>query len=260
MAQSLAITGVSAGYAHHPVIASLSLAPIGPGVATLVGPNGAGKSTLLRAVAGLLPATGSVQVDGRELVGAPLRERAAKVTFMPQSLPQRIGLTVFEATLSALRASPVEDLSFAETRRLHERALSALERVGVADLAMRPLDHLSGGERQLASLAQAIVREPKVLLLDEPTSALDLRHQVSVMQLVRALADDGRIVLAVLHDLNLAAAWSDHLVVLHRGRVDCEGSPEETLTPAMLARVYGVQAVVDHYHGRPRVEVEGLTP
>jgi iron complex transport system ATP-binding protein len=256
---TLSIRDLVSGYAQHPVIRGLSIDAIrSHHVCALVGPNGAGKSTLLRAIAGLLPAQGSIMLDGQELVGASPRERARRVTFMPQALPQRIGLTVFEATLSALRASPVEDVSFAATRALHQRVMTTLERVGIAGLAMRALDHLSGGERQLASLAQAVVRQPKVLLLDEPTSALDLGHQVAVMSLVRDLAADGRIVLAVLHDLNLAAAWADQIVVVHGGRVDTDAAPHDALTAAMLARVYGVRADVSSHRGRPRVDVEGL--
>jgi len=258
-AQTLAVRDLVAGYAQRPVIRGLSIEAIRAGhVCALVGPNGAGKSTLLRALAGLMPVQGSIQLDGQELVTASQRERARRVTFMPQTLPQRVGLTVFEAMLSALRASPLEDVSFSETRALHERIMATLHRVGIAALAMRPLDHLSGGERQLASLAQSVVREPAVLLLDEPTSALDLRHQVSVMSLVRDLAADGRIVLAVLHDLNLAAAWADQLVVLHDGRVAAAGPPAEALTSEMLARVYGVRAEVVRDRGRSRIEVEGL--
>lgn len=259
-ALDLAITGLSAGYPHKPVIEHLTLDPVRAGaLSVLVGPNGAGKSTLLRAIAGLIPARGSVRVGGTELIDASVRTRAARIAFMPQSLPQRVGLTVLEGMMSALRASPVEDVDLTASRVLHDRVMATLDRVGIAGLAMEPLDHLSGGERQLASLAQAIVREPKVLLLDEPTSALDLRHQVSVMGLVRQLAADGRIVVAVLHDLNLAAAWADHVVVLNRGALDCAGPPASAITPDVLARVYGVHAHVDQdARGRARVTVDGL--
>ena len=136
---------------------------------------------------------------------------------MPQTLPQRVALTVLEAVIAALRASPLADRDRPADERA-TRAVAVLERVGIADLALEPLDHLSGGQRQLASLAQAIVREPAVLLLDEPTSALDLRHQVVVMTLVREFAAEGRIVIVVVHDLSLAARWADQVVVLEQGR------------------------------------------
>lgn len=245
MTPQLTIANVAAGYGRKPVLHELTLDPIRPGhITALVGPNGAGKSTLLRVLAGLLPATGSVRLGERELIDASIDAHAAHVSFMPQLLPQRIGLTVFEGVIAALKASPFgnERLDNATIRR---RAIAVLERVGMADLALEPIGHLSGGQRQLASLAQAIVREPAVLLLDEPTSALDLGHQVRVMGLVHALAAEGRIVVAVVHDLALAARWAGHVVVLHHGRLDASGPPSEAITPTVLGRVYGVDARVE---------------
>ena len=137
--------------------------------------------------------------------------------------------------------------------------MATLERVGIGDLALSPLDHLSGGERQLASLAQAIVREPALLLLDEPTSALDLRHQVVVMELVRELAAEGRIVVVVLHDLNLAVRWAGHVVVLDQGRAVAVGPPGDAISPDVLARVYGVAARIEPVgQGRSQIVVDGL--
>jgi iron complex transport system ATP-binding protein len=263
-AHALRIANLTAGYRGHRVLDHLSLDGIVAGrVTALVGPNGAGKSTLLKVLAGLLPARGSVTLGDRELLQWPLRERARHVTFMPQSLPQRIGLTVLEATISALRASattaPEPRATDHDSRPTEHRALAALERIGISDLGLSPLDQLSGGERQLASLAQAIVREPAVLLLDEPTSSLDLRHQVVVMRLIADLATEGRIVVVVLHDLNLAARWAGQIVVLHHGRAAAVGSPLETMTPEVLARVYGVRATIEvAASGRPHVVVDDL--
>ena len=256
---SLTITGLTAGYGARKVVRDLSLGPIEPGqITALVGPNGAGKSTLLRALAGLLPATGSLKLGDRELLALPLRDRSTIVTFMPQTLPQRVGLTVLEGVISALRASPLA----AQTesgRAIERRAIATLERVGIGDLALSTLDHLSGGERQLASLAQAIAREPALLLLDEPTSALDLRHQVVVMGLVHQLAEEGRIVVVVLHDLNLAVRWAGQVVVLDQGRAVAVGSAAEAITPEVLGRVYGVDARIEPIgNGRSQVVVEGL--
>lgn len=255
---ALEISGLSAGYRNRPVIRDLTLAPIpSGGVTALVGPNAAGKSTLLRALAGLLPVQGSVRLDGADLGRVSLADRAGRVGFMPQTLPQGVGLSVLESVLSALRATPFE-ASANGAAKPRDRALLVLERLGLTGAALDSLDRLSGGQRQLVGLAQAVVREPRLLLLDEPTSALDLRHQVLVMSMVRALAAEGRIVVVVLHDLNLAARWADHIVVLHGGSLYAQGSPDEAITPEMLASVYGVAARVEPCsRGALQVVVDG---
>lgn len=240
----LKVTGLSSGYRGRAVLHDLALPDMRPGeVLSLLGPNAAGKSTLLRALAGLHPAQGSVALDGRELNGLSLAERARSITYMPQTLPQGVALTVLETLVGALRASPVEGVAV-EDDAAH--ALSVLERLGMHGLAMQRLDQLSGGQRQLASLAQAVVRGPRVLLLDEPTSALDLRHQLRVLRLVGELARErGMIVIMVLHDLPAAARASDRVVVLSNGAVAAAGAPDEAITPAILAQVYQVSARVE---------------
>lgn len=245
MNTSLEIRDFSAGYSHRKILSHLSLQPMFPGqVTALVGPNGAGKSTLLRSIAGLLPSQGTLLLGGRDLSHASLADRTRYISFMPQALPQPVALTVLEASMNALMVSPQRS----DRQTLHDahlRSMEVLERIGIADIALERLDRLSGGQRQLASLAQAIVRNPELLLLDEPTSALDLRHQVLVMSLVRDFARSGRIAIVVLHDLNLAARWSDHVVVLQKGAVHIAGSPAEAFTPRVLGDVYQVEARVE---------------
>lgn len=241
----LGITGLTAGYRRRPVIRDLSLPRFEPGsMVALVGPNAAGKSTLLRALAGLMKSRGDIRLDGRDVTAMPAAERAAAITYMPQSLPQRVALTVMEAVLSALRASPSHGGEDAEA--LRRRAVGALDRLAIGHLALESLDELSGGQRQMASLAQAIVREPRVLLLDEPTSALDLHYQYRVMSRVSDLSRErGIITVVVLHDIGLACRWADRVVVLSRGEIAAAGSPAEAVTPDILARVYGVEARVE---------------
>lgn len=240
------VTNLTAGYVGRPVIEGLSLPDVAPGqIVSLIGPNAAGKSTLLRALAGLAPAEGSVRYGERELLPLSLGERAAYLTYMPQTLPQGIGLSVLETVISAQLAS-----AGGEARLSHEtataRAIEALCLLGIDGLAMDRLDRLSGGQRQLAALAQALVRNPKVLLLDEPTSALDLHHQLRVLKLVRRLATErGLAVIVVLHDLHAAMRASDCVVVLSHGAVAAFGSPAEAITPEILARVYRVVARVE---------------
>jgi iron complex transport system ATP-binding protein len=214
----------------------------------------------LRSLAGLVPSTGSMQLGDLDLNRLGLAERARHVAFMPQTLPQNAELTVLEGVIGALKASPLPDFdgSAAAARR---RAVRALDRLDILDLAMRGVGHLSGGQRQMASLAQAIVRAPRLLLLDEPTSALDLRHQLDVMQVVRDLAREGRIVIVVLHDLTLAATWADNLIVLSGGTVAAEGPVETALTAPVLNAVYGVEARVERCsRGRLHIMVDGPAP
>jgi iron complex transport system ATP-binding protein len=259
---ALTIESLSAGYGARRVLQGLTLPPLPLGeVTALVGPNGAGKSTLLRVLAGLIPGRGSAKLGGDEILRLHPRQRARTVSFMPQMLPQRVALTVLEGVIAALRASPVSGSGDDDgsSDALVRRAIAVLDRIGIVDLAHEPLDALSGGQRQLASLAQAVVRDPAILLLDEPTSALDLRHQAIVIDIVRQFAAAGRIVIVVVHDLSLAARWADRVVVLGRGTAAAVGTPEQALTPDVLARVYGVRARVERCtRGRIQVIVDGI--
>lgn len=255
--ETLSIDRLSAGYPRRRVIDGLTLDPFPAGrITALVGPNAAGKSTLMLALSGLIRATGSVRLGPRDILAMDVAERANVVTFMPQALPQGVALSALESVMASLKASPMASL---ETRgtRIRERAFAALQRLSIGDIAMERLSRLSGGQRQLVSLAQAVIREPRVLLLDEPTSALDLRHQAQVMGLVRELAREGKVVVIVLHDLNLAARWADHVVVLADGAVAAQGNPATAITSGMLARVYGVKALVERSSlGHLQVSVE----
>lgn len=259
---TLQVKGLHTGYRDRHVIRGLDMPELRPGeVHSLVGPNAAGKSTLMRALAGLQPARGSVRLGGQELLGLPLAEHARRITYMPQTLPQGVALSVLESVIGALRASATGHPGDGDHHAAQQRAAGILERVGILHLALEGLDHLSGGQRQLVSLAQALVREPRVLLLDEPISALDLQHQWRVMQLVRELARErGLIALMVLHDLQIAARWSDGIVMLADGAVVATGTPTEAITPDSLSRVYRVAARVEHCsRGGLQIMVDGVT-
>jgi iron complex transport system ATP-binding protein len=257
MEKGLEIAGLHAGYPRREVLCGLSLPPLRAGtIAAVIGPNGAGKTTLLRALGGLLPARGRACHDGRNLLQLPPAELARRVTYMPQALPAGVALTVIESVITALRVASPPDMGEAA---MHARADAVLERLEVAHLAFHPIDELSGGQRQLVSFAQAIVRRPAILLLDEPTSALDPRHQIDVMQAVREIADRERmIVLAVLHDLNLALRWADMVAVLADGALAAAGAPEEAVTAEILARAYHVEARVERCsRGRLQILYDG---
>jgi len=201
----------------------------------LIGPNGAGKSTLLKAVAGLVRASGSVRLEGRALTAGPRHG----IAYMPQDTGAGASLSVLEVILMGrlenlgLRISPV----------LRSTALDLLTRFGLAALAHRPVGALSGGQRQLVFLAQTLFRVPRVMLLDEPTAALDLRHQLTVLERVRAeVADRHALAVIAVHDLTLAARFADRILCLHRGGIVADGAPHEVLDRPLLREVYGVEA------------------
>ncbi|HLW50738.1 MAG TPA: ABC transporter ATP-binding protein [Sphingobacteriaceae bacterium] len=253
----LEIKGLNAGYGRKAILHQLDIPPFEVGqVTVLTGPNAAGKSTLLRALAGLLEVQGSMKFNGQELVGMSARQRAGIVGFMPQHVPNNINLSVMEAVISALKASPFDAVS-GKNNSLHGRALDILERIGITHLALDHLSQLSGGQRQIASLARTVVRDPKILLLDEPTSALDLKHQVKVMKLARSFAMDGRIVIIVLHDLNLALRWADRVIVMDKGKIAGYGNPTESITAQTIAKVYGVHVrIINCPLGQPHMIVD----
>lgn len=248
----LHVSHLSTGYRGRPVIRDLTLSAIRAGeVTALVGPNAAGKTTLLRAMAGLLPATGEVRLRGSNLLAMPSVERASLVSYMPQSLPERTSLTVLESVMAPLRVSGYRG-------NARDRAVAVLDQLGIADIALEPIEHLSGGQRQLCALAQSLATDPAVLLLDEPTSALDLRHQAVVMGLARALAEAGRIIICVLHDLAQAGRWADTIIVMSNGACHAQGSPGGTITSQMLADVYAVRAKTEQSSGYLQIIVQGL--
>ncbi len=257
--RSLHIKSISAGYPGKPdLIRELSTRSFNPGVITaLVGPNAAGKSTLLKSIAGLLPARGEVYLDKQNILRLPLLKKAGIISYMPQYLPFDVSLTVIESLVTSLKVSPLDHIS-AHAPDVRKKAFDILEKMDIVHLAMEPLDELSGGQRQLVSLAQAVVRNPHVLLLDEPTSALDLQHQVSVMKWVQDYAAQHKIVLMVLHDINMAIRWADEILVLHEGKVYKHDTPDKVFTPAVLKEVYKVDAAVEYSAGgHLQVRVEG---
>ncbi|MGN7099145.1 ABC transporter ATP-binding protein [Brevundimonas diminuta] len=241
----LSISGLDAGYGGQPIISGFSLPPLTAGeVVSVVGPNGAGKSTLLRSLAGLIPAHGSIRLDEAELTRLSLADRAKRVTYMPQTLPQGVALTVLETVVASIRATPLRGAVYTDAQAA-ERAYEVLQRINAEALAGQRLDRLSGGQKQLAGLAQALAREPRLLLLDEPTSALDLHYQLRVLDLAReAAAERGMTVMIVLHDLQAAARVSDRIAVMAKGKLVAFGTPDEAITPGILAEVYRVSARV----------------
>jgi iron complex transport system ATP-binding protein len=223
-------------------------------VTGLIGPNGAGKSSLLRLLGAVaVPHTGSVQLNGSSIHALRRKDRARRLAFVEQSADTDLPLTVLDVVLlgrlpyrSLLAGTSDEDLGVARC---------SLSAVGLDGFTERQYGTLSGGERQRVQLAKALAQEPEVLLLDEPTNHLDVNAQLAAMELVRNLAADGVAVLAALHDINIAAAYCDQVIVLQDGKVAAAGPTTEVVTPGLIRRVYGVEAVVLEHPltGRPLV-------
>ena len=213
----------------------------------IIGPNGAGKSTLVRLLAGILhPSAGTIRLRGRPLASWSRRERAREIALVPQDPRVDFPYSVLEVVLMG-RAPHTSALGLAGPHDLAV-ARGALGLLEVADLEDRSIDELSGGERQRVFLARALAQEPHVLLLDEPTTHLDLRHQTQLHDVARRRCrDDGLAVLTVMHDVNLAAAYCDRLILLAAGRVACAGPPAVVLDAAVLERAFGARLWVGRH-------------
>lgn len=238
----LVVGDISFEYDSSPVLQGVSF-HVHPGqVVSIIGPNGSGKSTLLRCLASVLkPKTGTVLLNGEEMTRMAPRRRAQLLGYVPQLDGEVFPLTVWEAVLLGRKPHLSWRVSSADTQVV-ERVLSFM---GLQGLARRYLNELSGGERQRVYLARVLAQEPYAFLFDEPTSSLDLRHQLEVLEQIKRLAEDGqRLVIMVLHDLNLAARFSHHLIFLRHGKIHAAGPPEEVLTPQNLKAVYGIEAMV----------------
>ncbi len=245
----LVVDSIVAGYPGRDVLRHVSLRARAGELLALIGPNGAGKTTLLRTIGGTIrPRTGSVRLDGRDLLRLSPRERARLVATAPQGATFPAGFNVAETVL--LGRHPHLPLFGGERRRDFEAARTAMVRTGVWFLAGRRVESLSGGEQQRVLIARALAQEPRVLLLDEATAHLDLRYQAQVLRLVRALARDGLVTIATLHDLNLAALYADRLALLDDGEITAYGTPADVLQPELLSRVYGVHLSVTRHPSR----------
>ena len=247
---AIRLEGLGARYGRKLLLQDVTTPAFAGGeVVAVIGPNAAGKSTLFKRIAGLLRGPGQVHVE------AARRERNA-ICYMPQDTTTNAVLTVYESILLARKQGSSWSVGDVDLRRIDE-TMAAL---GIADIAFRNIGELSGGQRQLASLAQTLVREPEILLMDEPTSALDLSRQVEVLTLMRDLARTrDMVVLIALHDLNHALRFSDRTLVIAGGRLVACGPSAEIVTPVLLRQVYRVEARIEPCsRGIGQVIVDGV--
>jgi iron complex transport system ATP-binding protein len=255
----LSLRGVCAGYDDGDVLRGVDL-DVAPGeLVALAGPNGCGKTTLLRVITGIRrPASGAITVGQRDAASLAPAAIARSIAVVPQgaSLPDRfsaLAVVLMGRTphLGMLRGESEADLDLVR---------AAMERTDCWRLRARYVDELSAGERQRVLIARALAQQPRVMLLDEPTSNLDLMHQVDAFLLLRELCrDDGIAVLAVVHDLTLAAGFADRIAVMHGGVIVADGAPVDVLRPALIERVFGtpVRVIAHPTTGRPVVVPDG---
>jgi iron complex transport system ATP-binding protein len=216
----------------------------------LIGPNGAGKTSLLRAIAGLVPATGRIRIGGRDLGAMSLRDRAKAIAYLPQGHAVHWPLTARDAVALGRYPHGVDD----PTRmRASDAAIvdDCMARTDTMPFAARAVQTLSGGERARVMLARVLAVKAGIVLADEPTAALDPLHQLGIMEALKTEASRGALVVAVTHDIGLAARLADRLILMDGGRIVAQGPPVDVLTDENLRRVYRVKAYLAEYEGKP---------
>lgn len=250
----IVVDNATIGYDKRVISHGLSVDVPDGSFTAIIGPNGCGKSTLLRAIARVLqPVTGQVQFDGKNIRAYQSKELARELGLLPQTSLAPEGIRV--ADLIARGRAPYQNL-FQQWRKSDEDAVrDALDATRLGDLSGRLVDELSGGQRQRVWIAMLLAQATPIMLLDEPTTFLDIAHQYDLMELFREFNDGGKTIVAVLHDLNQAARYANHLIVMRDGEVVTTGAPADVITPELVEAVFGLKAMVvpDPVTGTPNV-------
>jgi iron complex transport system ATP-binding protein len=245
----LLVDRLSVSLSGRAVLSEISFAlPCGELVA-VVGPNGAGKTTLLRALAGLIPADGTVRADDKEVAQLPMRERAQRFAYLPQGHIVHWPLVVRDVVALGRYPHGAADPSRL-SRRDAEAVGRAIRTADVEALAGRRITELSGGERSRVALARVLAVEAPVILADEPIASLDPRYQIEVMEILRNAARSGALVVVVTHDLGLAARYADQVLVLRAGSLVCQAPPDAAFAAGVLADVFRVTAFRAGHEGQ----------
>ncbi|TLX61797.1 cobalamin/Fe(3+)-siderophore ABC transporter ATP-binding protein [Stutzerimonas nosocomialis] len=251
---TLEAQGLGLAYGDRQIVRDLSLRIPEGQVTAIVGPNGCGKSTLLAGLSRLhAPTQGAVLLNGQPIDTQRSRDVARQLALLPQQATAPEGLTVYE--LIQFGRQPHQGLLRQWSAQDHAIVEAAMAAADLSELAHRPLESMSGGQRQRAWIAMAIAQATPLLLLDEPTSALDLGHQIEVFELIRELSAAGKTVVMVVHDLSSACRYADYLVAMNKGRIIAEGPPRDIVTPALVEQLYGVRCVLleDPLTGTPLI-------
>ena len=257
---SLSTEALTLGYGDRTIVDDLHLVVPAGRITAIVGANGCGKSTLLRALARIIaPRSGRVVLDGTSLRDLPTKQIARTLGLLPQSPTAPEGIVV--ADLVGRGRHPHQGMFARHSRRDDEAVAEALAATGTTELADRPVDELSGGQRQRVWIAMALAQETDVLLLDEPTTYLDVAHQIEVLDLLADLNHErGTTIVMVLHDMNLAARYADHVFAMRDGSVVASGAPDEVMTSELIRSVFRLECTViaDPVSGAPLVLPRGL--
>jgi iron complex transport system ATP-binding protein len=244
---ALELNEVDAYYSSVKVLAGIELTAARGELMGVIGPNGSGKTTLLRTITRIVkPRTGAILLDGKAVLQMKDREFSRTFASVPQDTAVNFEFSALDVVL--MGRNPHLGRLELESEKDIAIARRCMERTNCWHLAERPITELSGGERQLVIIARALTQEPRVLLLDEPTSHLDINYQLAIMELLKQLtAQEGLIIIAVIHDLNLAAQYCDRLVLLRQGRIVAIGSQDEVLTAANIKKAFGADVIVKRH-------------
>lgn len=254
----LVMSGVDLGYGGPAICSNLNYTVATGALTAIIGPNGCGKSTLLKGLGrALKPTGGHITLDGQPLGRMKGREVARRIASLPQHPIAPESMRV--ADLVARGRHPYHSLLRQWVSGDREIIEAAMADTSVSGFADRLLAELSGGQRQRAWIAMILAQQADYILLDEPTSFLDIAHQIDVLDLARRIVGDGRTVVAVLHDIDQAARYADHIVLMSSGSIVAEGAPQEVVTPELLRSVFGIDAHVgtDEHTGAPRMSIRG---
>ncbi len=257
MSKLLSVEDLSFSWPSRVVLDKLNFSVQSNELISVLGVNGAGKTTLLKCINRILsPSSGSINLLSQNVVGMAIKDVAKHVAYVPQSVGTNFPMNVFDVVLLGRR--PHLQWFVGEGDR--DKVSECLEFLEIDEFAFRRYDQLSGGERQRVVLAKALAQEPKLFLLDEPTSDLDLKHQITTMEKIRSVINDpnqASSAIVAIHDIDIAAQFSDKIMLLHEGRIRAYGPPKEVLTTELIAEVFGVVAEVQAYAGLIRIVIQG---
>lgn len=238
----LEVSHLSFSYGKHRVLQDISFSVASGSLVALLGANGAGKSTLFRCILRFLKPEGSISICGKSLSAFSQRELASQIAYIPQSSEPVYNYTVLDMVLMGT-TSALQTLQ-RPAKKQEDAALRALEQLGISNLSQRGITQISGGERQLALIARALVQNARILLMDEPTANLDFGNQQRVLREIRALTEQGYTVLMSTHNPEHALHYATHVLALHDGKLCADGETEAVLSAALIEKLYGIPVVI----------------